>query len=400
MGNRDRARGAEAAPTASDASGPGAGLVHRLKAEWGISLAIVVFLAMILVVIILLVVHPPWENEPLPAVQARLQTIQGPELEAEKLRQEILKLDLENRNEGSFWGLFLSYIPFLTAIVAGAGVFATIWKQITERARQQQLDRSQREAESQRRFDTNFTNVVQNLGSASPALQATAAISLTTFLKPEYHTFHDQVFLVILANLKTPHDAAVNDLLVRVFEQAIRTRLPSAAPEDRRYLLDLSRTRLDRVDFSQLDLSEADLGYASMRYANLTGANLRRVRGIEVELEKARLSRSDLSEGRLRKARCRGAQFQEANLMSARLEEAELQGAQFQKARLQSAHLNAAHLGGARFEGANVNDAFFVGAFMDEVTLKSIATGARNWQNAHFDPDIEARLGEISRASP
>ena len=86
--------------------------------------------------------------------------------------------------------------------------------------------------------------------------------------------------------------------------------------------------------------------------------------------------------------------------MSARLEEAELQGAQFQKARLQSAHLNAAHLGGARFEGANVNDAFFVGAFMDEVTLKSIATGARNWQNAHFDPDIEARLGEISRASP
>jgi uncharacterized protein YjbI with pentapeptide repeats len=360
---------------------------------------VVLLLAALFAVVALSIVYQPWDNEPLPKVQERLQAMKGGDLEAEKLREEIVKLELENRSAGSVWGLLLSHVPFLTLVVAGAGAFAAIWRQTTEWARQRDLDRNQREAESQRHFDANFTNVVRNLGSASPALRASAAVSLTTFLKPRYGTFHDQVYLIVLANLKIQHDEIVNALLVHAFEQAIRIRLQSASPEDRPYVLNLSRVTLDRADLSGLDLSEADMAYARMRNANLTGASLRRARGVELDLTASRLLGADLSEARLRKAHCRDAQFNGANLISARLEEGELQGARFQRARLQSAHFNGAQLLGSRFEGADVNDAFFLGAVLDERALKSIATGARNWRNAHFDSDIEGRLTEISQTT-
>jgi hypothetical protein len=53
---------------------------------------------------------------------------------------------------------------------------------------------------------------VENLGSNSKALQmSAAAAALLTFLKPRYQEFHSDVFLLLVANLKTEigHDRAV-----------------------------------------------------------------------------------------------------------------------------------------------------------------------------------------------
>jgi hypothetical protein len=338
----------------------------------------------------------------LPTLDATLNGLDSAELQDEKLRREIIDLELKNRSETSAWRLVLGLVPFTTALAAAAGVLITVWKYQTESARQRHLDRQERDKENQRRFDQNFTQVVENLGAERSSLRASAAISLMTFLKPEYSSFHDQVYLVVLANLKIEHDEAVTDSLVRVFEQAIRLRLLTVKPGERRNLLNLSRAQLERVDLSNLDLSEADLGFARLRGANLTGSNLKRARGIGVNLENARLSRADLTEARLRDADCRNAQFHEATLVSARLDgKADLRNAEFQQARLQSAHLRGAKLGGARFEEAKLNDAFFEGAVFDGSALRSIARGVarESWQQAHFDDEIQAQLRRIAGLS-
>ena len=390
---------------------------EQFRLGWILPVGLALLLVAILTLLTLLLLNPPWEDTPVPDIQDRLSALSKSDLEVEKLRQETVKLELENRSAGSGWGLLLSYAPFLTAIVAVAGLFATVWKQISTSAQQriqdrheqalenqrrfdQRIkDRHEQALENQRRFDQNFTKVVENLGSASPALQASAAVSLATFLRPEYSRFHDQVYMVVLANLKIEHEQPVNDLLVNVFEQSIRLRLPSASQAARRYLLDLSRASLDRVDLSGLDLQEADLGYARMRGANLTGTNLFRCGGIAINLERARLTDANLEEARLREARCRGALFHRANLVSARLEEAQLIEAQFEDARLQGAHLQRAALQGARFWNADINDAFFADAMFDSAALKSIAKGAKNWRNAHFTAAVSEKLNAISDAS-
>jgi uncharacterized protein YjbI with pentapeptide repeats len=364
----------------------------RNKLKW-----VAVYLALVLALLVLsllMILKPAWEQPSSVLVNDQLQPMDQQQLQDEKLRQEILKLQLENEKLGSFWELLPSYATFVTALVAVIGVMVTIWRQINER----ELDRKQREDDSRRRLDEKFTSIVSNLGSESSSIQASAAVSIITFLRPEYKAFHDQVFMILLANLKIQHDPTVNDLLIQGFEKAIRIQLPSLREKDEQFELDLSRSFLHRVDLSGLDLSQADLGFAQLRGANLSDANLHRVRGMEANLEKARLSRANLNEARFRKAQFGGAQFHGANLVSADLKETDLKEAQFHQASMQSAHLEKANLSGAKFEQANLNDAFFRGATVDAGTLKSILK-AFNWQKAHFDEDVKLKLEELAEGN-
>jgi uncharacterized protein YjbI with pentapeptide repeats len=356
----------------------------RNKLKW-IAVPIVLILAL------LVILKPSWEQPSSVVGKDPLQSMSQQELQDEKLRQEILNLQLENKKRSSFWELLPSYATIVTTLVAVIGVFVTIWRQINER----ELDRKQREDESLRRLDEKFTSIVSNLGSESSSIQASAAVSILTFLKPEYKVFHDQVFMILLANLKIQHDHAVNKLLIEGFEKAIRIQLQSLR-EKEEFELDLSRSFLHRVDLSGLDLSQADLGFAQLRGANLTDANLHRVRGMEANLEKARLSRANLNEARFRKARFAGAQFHGCNLVAADLKETDLREAQFYQAKMQSAHLEKANLSGAKFEQANLNDAFFRGTTLNAEALKNVIK-AFNWQKAHFDEDVKAKLEELAK---
>jgi len=350
----------------------------------------------------ILILKPSWGQKSSPDTIAQVQSESQQRLQEEKLRQEIIKLELENQKLKNFWAQLPSYGAIFTALIALVGIFVTIWKQIIERSRQQQLDRRQRELDRQqreddslRRLDAKFASVVADLGSERRATQASAAVSIISFLRPEYKVFHDQVFLILLANLKIEHDDAINKLLIGGFEKAIRIRLQSVKERGEPFTIDLSRSFLNRVDLSNLELKNADIGFAELRGANLTGVDLYRVRGMSANLEKARLSRANLEEARFRKAQFSEAQFHEANLLSAHLEESDLRKAQFQKAKLQSAHLDNADLRGARFEQANLSDSFFKRATLNEKTLRSILK-AFNWQNAHFDKEPGDRLRELA----
>ncbi|MCL5036847.1 MAG: pentapeptide repeat-containing protein [Chloroflexi bacterium] len=316
------------------------------------------------------------------------------ELQNEKTRHEIQKLQLENERSNSFWGILPSYATFITALVAIIGVIITIWKQIYEWSRQKELDRAQRELESKRRSDDKFSSVITSLGSDSPSIQASAAVSIMSFLKPEYKDFYDQVFLILLANLKIQQEDAVNRLLIKGFEKAIRFHLESAKEKGEQEGLDLSHMYLNRVDLSGLDLSNTDFGFARLRHANFDGANLYRARGIEADLKKGRLCRANFNEARFQKAQIPGAQFHGSNLVASDLKEANLFEAQFHQAKMQSAHLDGADLRRAKFEQADLNDTFFKGAKFDRVSLKSILN-AINWQKAHFDGNIKAELENL-----
>ena len=312
------------------------------------------------------------------------------ELQVEKLQQEIRKLRLENDKLENQWFQFQSYAAIATAFVAVIGVFITIFKVLNER----RADRKQRQEDSTRRQEEKFTSIVANLGSDSPSVRASAAVSITTFLK--YKEFCDQVFMIIWANLKTEQNLAVNKLLIRSFEQAVRRRLKSAKENGETCILDLSRTTLQRIDLSGLDLSDADLGYTNLENANCTDAILYRAKGWEAKCNGCRFSNANLSEARFKNAHFKMANFQDAKLMSARMEKTDLRKAKFNRAKLQSAHLNKATLQGAQFEQADINDTYFFGADLDESTLKSILK-ACNWQKAHFDEDKRAALESLAR---
>jgi uncharacterized protein YjbI with pentapeptide repeats len=341
--------------------------------------------------------------QPTPAASPPSSKPTTTQLQREKLQQEVQKLKHENANQRGLRGFVAAY-GSLAGLVAGVaaliGVFVTYRSQKRDESRQRKLDREQRERErlqrddeGRRRLDERFSAVLSDLGAESEAIQAAAAVSLLTFLRPGREDYHHQVRLVTLANLKVEHSEAVVKLLIRVLEAAMRTPEPLDAVER-----DLSHSSLRRIDLSGVDLGGADLGFAKLQGADFTDAILMRARGYRVQLQGARLCgpEADLREVRFGgKADLSDANLRNANLRAAHLEDAILGRARFQQSRLQSAHLERADLRAARFEQADLNDTYFVGATLDEVALKSISR-AKNWQKAHFDPEVQERLATLS----
>lgn len=364
-----------------------------------LAIGVVVLIVVLVVVLWWLAIARPWQVLSVPDEVARLGPMDATALAAEKLRHEIIGLEIANLSSGSAWSTLLSLAPFLTAVAAGLGVLAALWKQMSEQTQVRRTEIEQRRVEDLRRFDEGFTRVIANLGAESVALRASAAVSLPTFLRPEYREMHDQVLAVAVANAKVgvSQPEPVQRLLVRAIEQALRARTAPIPEAERGVLLDLSRTYLDRVDLSELELAEIDVAFASIRNANLTDADLTGLRGIGVDLAGSRLSRANLTEARLRDAKAPGTQFHDARCVSARFENADLEGAEFYRAKLQEVHFQGANLRSARFNGANLNNAYFAGATLDDAARQTIAGGALHWREAHFDPDERARLVAIEQ---
>lgn len=367
---------------------------HRRVSRALLALLVAGGAAAILLLVVLTTPHAP----------SGLETGTSEQLADEKLRQEILNL----QRQRSF---LVGILPLISALAAATAVLLTWRKQLgdakeqqRDRARQQDLDREQskaameqRNSEHRRRLQEDFAAIASSLGSESVPVQASAAVSLLSFLQPELEDFHEQVYLLVLANLKVDHHREVNKLLIRVFERALRIELRTGSLE-RALVLDLASAQLEKVELAGLDLADADLAFANLRYSNLRGANLRRAKGYKLIVEKASLSgvETQLAEVRFRKAHCAEAQFHDANLVSARFEEADLTKTEFQRAKLQSAHLDETVLIGTRFEGADLNDAFFRRLrAVDEVALRSVSR-ADNWRAAHFDDDIFQRIHQLS----
>ena len=254
-------------------------------------------------------------------------------------------------------------------------------------------------------MEDNFNSIIENIGSESPSIQASAIVSLLTFLNDEYKEFHQQVYMILLANLKIGNAKNVNTLMVKAFEKALRLNLKEIQSQrsditndsGNQLELDLSRTNLYRIDLHGENLENVDLAYSNLQYANLTGCNLLRAKGIGANLSGARLSRAILKEGRFNEANFEKTQFHGTNLVSATLKNSNLKGAEFQRACLQEAHLEGSEINGAKFEQANLNNTFFKNVKCNDAEIKSILRAKDgSWKKANFDPEIKEKLQEFS----
>lgn len=337
---------------------------------------------------------------------AQLDTLTREELQVEKLRQEVVQLRYENQQLGyeneqqrGFWASLPEYVPFITALVAVAGIFITLWKQINETSRQKVLDRRERKAEREQRdrenrrhTDEQFNAIAKSLGADTEPMRASGAVSIATFAKSGYEEYYDQAFMLVLANLKIDHSPAITSLLINSFEKIARKYIPRHDGE-----LDLSNLTLTGVNLSELDLTGADLGFADLRRANFTGATLQKVRGYKAKCAKARFSRANLQAARLHKAEFTDGHFHNARLIDVKMKEADLTRAQFHQAKLQGAHLEEATLTDAEFQQADLNETFFTGAKgLTPKTLKSIIN-AKHWEKAHFDDAIRDQLNALAK---
>lgn len=319
-----------------------------------------------------------FELAPLP-----LHSMTAEQLAAEKTRQEIL--DLQQRH--TFAGSLPTYAALATAFVAIIGLVFTANQQRTDRRRQHLSDveerrraLEERSQESLRRFDANFNTAMMNLGNDSAAVQASAAVSMLTFLKEEYGRFHDQVFMVVLANLKVAHDDAINAILVRAFERALPLRLASVQSDERPLVLDLSWARMPRLHLIGQNLTDAQLSNADLSRANLERCTLHRVHGEGATLTEGRFPKTDLEEATFQGAHGDRPNFNDARLVSTKLQGAVLPGARFQGAKLQGAHLERSTLVGARFEGARLQD-----AYLQDAILSGAQFQGANLQGAHLE---------------
>ncbi|MEV5208216.1 pentapeptide repeat-containing protein [Micromonospora sp. NPDC053740] len=342
-----------------------------------------------------------------------------PELEQQKLKEEVRKLKQENERTTGIAGWLALFGPALAVLVGIIGLVLTFWKQISENSnqnreftrlrnaemeerknariaekREREADRQQRETESLRRFDENLAITMQNLGSGSEALQLNAAAALSALVRPRHDEFLPDLITVTIANLKIEHSPAMSKLLVTTLQRCLHR----ASQVDGCYqmldgLLDLSRSTIPRINLEGIDLSQLriDIAYASMKDSNFTNSSIPRALGYAAIADGSRFSNSNLTEARLNKISAEGAHFHRATLVSASLKEAKLKGAGFQQAKLQSAHFEGADLRGARFERANVNNAYFTGATLDSAAIESLRL-SYNWQNAHFDQSVADRL--------
>jgi hypothetical protein len=172
-----------------------------------------------------------------------------PTLSKQKLEVEIDKLQTEASNASGVRGFFSQYAGVLTALGALFAAGIAYLGQSRERNRQWEADRSttklaieQREAESNRDLAARFSKLLSDLGSESEAIQAGAAVSLMSFLGGN-PTFHRQVRLATLANLRVPHPEPIDRLLRRTFEEAMRL---DEVPYD---AIELDLSEVSRTDF-------------------------------------------------------------------------------------------------------------------------------------------------------
>lgn len=318
----------------------------------------------------------------------------------EKLKQEIEKLESENQI-GPIIKILPSYAGILTALVAIIGAIISFLKYLKEKRNETE----QKKEENQTRLEEKFDNIINKLGIEGDSFKASAAVSLLTFLKPEYKNFHDQVYLILLANLKMELHENVNAIMIKTFEKALQIKFGESRDSDLEeqenefnFELNLSRMNLFRINLLKLKgLNYIDFSFSNLNHANLVECELIRARGYKADFSRARLSRSKILEGRFNESVFEEAHFHGTNLVSAKLKNTNLQKAEFQQAQLQDAHLDGADIRGAKFEQANLKNTFLRKIKYNDSDLKSILKSENeSWKKAHFDDEVLTKLNNMA----
>lgn len=327
-------------------------------------------------------------------------------LKKEKLELEIEKLRVEIDASSDGWKIFSLVAPFFTAAIALFGLFATIWKQINESHRQHEVDRRQFETERIRRFDEKFNQIIKGLGSEEGPVRAGSAVSLLTYLRSEYIDFHEQVYFLLVANLKiqkTENDDITFDLLLHAFENSLRDKSAKLEKQnfeiddnDNKVSLDLSHCKLKGIRLPEIKLNWTNFEESDLENSNFRGATIHRIRTTGANLSNIQASQAFIMKSIFNDTIAPGARFNGSELHFSHFKHAYLKGAEFQNAFLQSALFVDADIRGAKFTAADLNNTDFRGATIDDIAMKSIIK-AHNWWKAVFDPRTYSDLKNIEK---
>jgi len=314
-----------------------------------------------------------------------------------KICQETRRLEIDNdRNEGAL-GDLLAFGPLVTALAAIIAVGLTFFKQQRDKSREAAQDRGQPQLELQSRCDEQFATATGNLGSEAAGLQAAGASSLLRIQQRSDSELQREIVLFCAAQLRIGVGDRVRQIVMEVFEKALRASFTDTSAEPA--LRDLS---LDGAQIPGLNLADVDLmripfsaNRANLVGAILRGADLWGLKAFEADLRESDCAKVNFGPAVLNGAICRRSNFAGASLSSSKWRDADVSGATFMGARLQSADFRCAILQGVEFSHANLNDAFFVGAHVDTATMRTILK-ANNWRKAHFDPVQQSAIAALS----
>jgi uncharacterized protein YjbI with pentapeptide repeats len=303
------------------------------------------------------------------------------QLEQEKLRGEIEKLSLENRNNRRSVPNFLySNASVLVAIILGFLSFIRYLQ-----SRQEEL---------RKREDERFEQVVAALGGERDQERVGAAVLLPTFLRSGYERFYVQVFNLAAGNLRAlpaprvrnsaaavvapqlsgESVTALRQALVTVFQDAYplarKTLARPVQHRQTRQYLNAEGVRLDGAFLASVELQTAWLRGASFCGSDLTAANL----------TDAVLENADMSEARLDQAMLRGS-----NLISSNFAYARLNGADLSDARIDTADFSFASLSDITMIGGTAIGVDFSHAELSGATFRRVLFGSTPHQASSIE---------------
>jgi uncharacterized protein YjbI with pentapeptide repeats len=266
----------------------------------------------------------------------------------------------------------ITFIPYFTVVVTVLCAMGTIWR------------------DQQKSIDERFLKTVELIGHNDHNVRSGAIIAVKQVFQDSPNK--KQESLELLANLVrinspffakrssdqvVPSDVAMALKVIKEADRKAKDRTPIDLP-----YIDLLSTvhkinEKEPINLLYVNLFSIAQEVKEEEPINLSHVNLFNIDFSKGNLENISFNHSNLREADLKNAKLKGAYFKSALLISTNMKNADLKGS----------HLEEANLGNANLEGSHLEEATF-----DEKYLKQIKR-ACNWHLAHYDPEIEDKLG-------
>lgn len=298
-------------------------------------------------------------------------------------------------NDTSWW--WNNTVPLITSLVTilsllGGGIFTVIrvtGEQQANRERQKEEHDQwvqDQNAEREKQGEARFQNVVEGLGSSSKATQVGAAITLRTFLRPDYRQFYRQVFDLAVVHLRLrnldqkkiePLDS-LSQALITIFKESFPLARQQLEDTKNMQQLDATQVQLDQAYLANAQLQNIWMPQSWLREANLSGADLSGANLYWTNLSFADLSGADFSGADLRIANLSGVNPYRANPIVSRSYRANPVVTRFKRANLSGANLSGADLSEADLSEADLSKADLSGANLSGANLQTV----QSWKDA------------------
>lgn len=285
-------------------------------------------------------------------VKSELMQLKAKGIAEEKLKQEIVKLRLENEQQAFFLRVLLLNVgSTIGALVALSGAWLGMSQYFTSR-HNEQMDR----------LASELSTILNNLNDNAPSTRAAGVASLYHFLSPEKSEFHSRVASA-LALIARKQKGSYSDLIMQTLRPVLEAAMRNIPNHMR--AVSWQGVRLENVDFSGLDLHSFDFRDSDLINIDFSG--------------------SDLSCTRFDAADCKGSCFDNTNLSHSILTHSDFSNCSARNADLRKSNLVSIRLMNTDIADANLEDTSFLRSSLDWRM-------ARNWRDASFSDNYKNLL--------